>query len=88
MESESHVEQLVLAQIQQMQDNLTREGLPMFFDAGQERGIIVGNAEERLVEAHRERPRPEHYLAKGFAADAIVEGLRHFGLAPAAPAKL
>ena len=62
--------------------------LPMFFDAGQERGIIVGNAEERLVEAHRGRPRPEHYLAKGFAADAIVEGLRHFGLAPAAPAKL
>ena len=56
----------------------------MFFDAGQERGIIVGNAEERLVEAHRERPRPEHYLAEGFAADAIVEGLRHFHGGPAA----
>lgn len=57
--------------------------LPMFFGAGNERGTIVGNAEVKLVEAHKTDPRPEHYLATGFAADAVVEGLRHFGLAPA-----
>jgi hydroxymethylpyrimidine pyrophosphatase-like HAD family hydrolase len=60
--------------------------LPMFFGAGKERGTIVGNAEERLMQAHKADPRPEHYLAHGFAADAIAEGLCHFCLTPAAPA--
>merc|ERR1711941_252945 len=59
--------------------------LPMFFGAGRERGIIVGNAEEKLVGRHKHEPRAEHYWAEGFhAADGIVEGLRHFGLVPKA----
>jgi hypothetical protein len=37
---------------------------------------------QRLKEAHSADPREEHYQAAGFAADAIVEGLQHFGLAP------
>ena len=56
--------------------------LPMFFSAGREHGVIVGNAEDRLKDAHRADRRPQHYQARGFAADAIVEGLKHFGLAP------
>ena len=60
--------------------------VPMFWGAGRERGTIVGNAEARLVEERHRAARGDslarRYLAKGFAADAIIEGLLHFGFAP------
>ena len=62
--------------------NRGANNLPMFLGVGRERGVIVGNAEDRLKAAHWGDPRKEHCQAQGFAADAIVEGLKHFGLAP------
>lgn len=44
--------------------------------------LIVGNAEEALKAAHAKEGRAWHYQARGFGAEAIVEGLHHFGLAP------
>ena len=51
--------------------------IPMFWGAGNERGTIVGNAEALLVAEHRKVPREGHYLASGFFADGVLEGLRH-----------
>ena len=45
--------------------------------AGDERGVLVGNAEERLVAHHKSNIRPHHHMASGFAADGVLEGLAH-----------
>ncbi|MFQ4144046.1 sucrose-phosphate phosphatase [Chlorogloeopsis sp. ULAP02] len=50
------------------------------FAAGNERGIIVGNARPELLEWHNENPGDRRYLAKNFCAGGIIEGLRYFGL--------
>ena len=61
--------------------------VPMFWGAGRERGTLVGNAEAKIVAKHKGdsgASKARHFLAKGFAADAVMEGMRHFGLAPPA----
>ncbi|RUR74469.1 sucrose-phosphate phosphatase [Chlorogloeopsis fritschii PCC 6912] len=50
------------------------------FAAGNERGIIVGNARPELLQWHNENPGDRRYLAKNFCAGGIIEGLRYFGL--------
>ncbi|MEH2339023.1 sucrose-phosphate phosphatase [Nostoc sp.] len=50
------------------------------FAVGNERGIIVGNARKELLQWHDEYPADHHYLAKGFCAGGIIEGLKYFGL--------
>jgi sucrose-6-phosphatase len=50
------------------------------FSAGEERGIIVGNAQPELLSWHRDHPTPTHYLAKSHCAAGILEGLKYFGL--------
>ncbi|WP_366918473.1 sucrose-phosphate phosphatase [Acaryochloris sp. IP29b_bin.148] len=50
-----------------------------FFRAGQERGIIVGNARPELLTWYQESAADHHYLAKANCAGGILEGLRHFG---------
>ncbi|NRB09439.1 MAG: sucrose-phosphate phosphatase [Richelia sp.] len=50
------------------------------FAAGEERGIIVGNARPELLEWHNHNPRQHRYLAKDFCAGGILEGLKYFGL--------
>ena len=49
------------------------------FAVGNERGIIVGNAREELIEWHNENPAEYRYLAKNKCAGGILEGLKHFG---------
>lgn len=50
------------------------------FAVGNERGIIVGNARKELFQWHNEYPADYRYLAKGFCAGGIIEGLHYFGL--------
>jgi sucrose-6-phosphatase len=49
------------------------------FAAGEERGIIVGNARPELIQWHSENPADNRYLAKNICAGGILEGLKHFG---------
>ncbi|MDX2098720.1 MAG: sucrose-phosphate phosphatase [Leptolyngbyaceae cyanobacterium bins.59] len=49
------------------------------FSMGEERGIIVGNAQPELLRWHQANPSPNHYLAKAACAGGILEGLAHFG---------
>jgi sucrose-6-phosphatase len=50
------------------------------FAAGNERGIIVGNARPELLDWHNEYPANYRYLAQNFCAGGILEGLKYFGL--------
>ncbi len=47
---------------------------------GQNRGIIVGNAQPELLSWHHQNPAPHRYLAKAHFAAGILEGLAHFGV--------
>ena len=49
------------------------------FSAGQERGIVVGNAQHELLAWHYANPSPNRYLARAACAGGILEGLYHFG---------
>lgn len=49
------------------------------FAVGNERGIIVGNARKELLTWHSDYPADHRYLAQGFCAGGILEGLKHFG---------
>jgi len=49
------------------------------FNAGEERGIVVGNARKELLEWHFANPSPHRYLAQAHCAGGILEGLQHFG---------
>ncbi|MCY6492430.1 sucrose-phosphate phosphatase [Leptolyngbya sp. GGD] len=49
------------------------------FAVGEERGIIVGNAQAELLAWHRDHPIPHHYLAQSHCAAGILEGLKYFG---------
>lgn len=44
-----------------------------------EKGIIVANAKQELLDWHNENPNENRYLAKAEFAAGIEEGLRHFG---------
>ena len=48
------------------------------FSVGEERGIIVGNAQSELLDWHSANPSEYHYLANAFYAGGILEGLKHF----------
>lgn len=48
------------------------------FSAGEERGIIVGNAKPELLEWHYANPSPHRYLAQACCAGGILEGLNYF----------
>lgn len=50
-----------------------------FFQSGEERGIIVGNAQPELLKWHYANPSINRYLAKADCAGGILEGLKHFG---------
>ena len=50
------------------------------FAAGEERGIIVGNARPELLTWHNDNPAKHRYLAKNVCAGGIIEGLNYFGL--------
>ena len=45
----------------------------------EEKGIIVANAKQELLEWHKANPNKNRYLAKAEFAAGIEEGLRHFG---------
>lgn len=49
------------------------------FAAGNERGIIVGNARPELLQWHNAYPAKHRYLAQSHCAGGILEGLQHFG---------
>jgi sucrose-6F-phosphate phosphohydrolase len=49
------------------------------FAVGEERGILVGNAREELIQWHNENPANHRYLAKNVCALGIIEGLKYFG---------
>jgi len=49
------------------------------FRTGDERGIIVGNARQELLEWHHANPSPNRYLAHAACAGGVLEGLNHFG---------
>ncbi|MBV8887773.1 MAG: sucrose-phosphate phosphatase [Chroococcidiopsidaceae cyanobacterium CP_BM_RX_35] len=49
------------------------------FSMGEERGIIVGNAQPELLQWHKAHPASYHYLAQAACASGILEGLNHFG---------
>ncbi|KGF72740.1 sucrose-phosphate phosphatase [Neosynechococcus sphagnicola sy1] len=49
------------------------------FRSGQEKGIIVGNAQPELLKWHHQNPALNRYLAKTCCARGILEGLKHFG---------
>jgi sucrose-6F-phosphate phosphohydrolase len=49
------------------------------FAVGNERGIIVGNARPELLKWHTEYPADYRYLAQGYCAGGILEGLKYFG---------
>jgi sucrose-6-phosphatase len=50
-----------------------------FFSVGQERGIIVGNAQPELLQWYEINPADYLYLAKAQCAAGILEGLYYFG---------
>jgi len=49
------------------------------FSAGEERGILVGNAKPELRQWYEENKKDYHYFAQADYADGILEGLHHFG---------
>ena len=49
------------------------------FSVGQERGILVGNAQPELLEWYNTHPSDHRYLANADCAGGILEGLNHFG---------
>lgn len=49
------------------------------FAVGDERGIIVGNAQPELLDWYNENQADYHYLAKDICAGGILEGLQYFG---------
>ncbi|WP_413174987.1 sucrose-phosphate phosphatase [Anabaena azotica] len=49
------------------------------FAVGNERGIIVGNAQKELLQWHKQNPATHRYLAQNFYAAGIMEGLYYFG---------
>lgn len=49
------------------------------FSVGDERGIIVGNAQPELLHWHNSNPAAHRYLAKAHFAAGILEGLKYFG---------
>lgn len=49
------------------------------FKLEQTKGIIVGNARPELRQWHENNPSHHRYLAKGYYASGILEGLKHFG---------
>ena len=49
------------------------------FAVGNERGIIVGNAQTELLQWHNQHPADYRYLAQNFCAGGILEGLKHLG---------
>lgn len=49
------------------------------FSVGEERGIVVGNAQPELLDWHDANPAPHRYLAKACCAGGILEGLKYFG---------
>jgi sucrose-6F-phosphate phosphohydrolase len=49
------------------------------FSAGEERGILVGNAKPELRQWYEENKKDYHYFAQAHYADGILEGLHHFG---------
>lgn len=49
------------------------------FQAGEELGIIVGNAQPELLKWYKENPSQNIYFAQAHCAGGILEGLRHFG---------
>jgi len=49
------------------------------FSVGEERGIIVGNAQLELLRWHKANFAEYHYLAQASCAGGILEGLDHFG---------
>jgi sucrose-6-phosphatase len=49
---------------------------------GENRGIIVGNAQVELLDWHHQNPAPLRYRAKAHYANGILEGLRYFDVLP------
>jgi sucrose-6-phosphatase len=49
------------------------------FSAGEERGILVGNAKPELRQWYEENKKDYHYFAQADYANGILEGLHHFG---------
>ncbi len=49
------------------------------FEVGEERGIIVGNAQPELRQWYEENRQDSLYFAKASCAGGILEGLKHFG---------
>ena len=48
------------------------------FSAGDERGILVGNAQPELLAWYRDHQSENHYLANAHCAAGILEGLQYF----------
>ena len=42
-------------------------------------GVIMGNAQPELLQWHHKNPNDDRYLAQGFCAAGILEGLQYFG---------
>ena len=42
-------------------------------------GVIMGNAQPELLQWHYQNPSDDRYLAQGFCAAGILEGLQYFG---------
>ena len=42
-------------------------------------GVIMGNAQPELLQWHHQNPSDDRYLAQGFCAAGILEGLQYFG---------
>ena len=42
-------------------------------------GVIMGNAQPELLQWHHKNPTDDRYLAQGFCAAGILEGLQYFG---------
>ncbi len=49
------------------------------FEGRTEKGIIVGNARVELRDWHLANPSDHRYLATGYYAEGVLEGLRYFG---------
>ncbi|MEQ8382298.1 MAG: sucrose-phosphate phosphatase [Coleofasciculus sp. A1-SPW-01] len=49
------------------------------FSAGEERGILVGNAKPELRQWYEANKKDYHYFAQADYADGILEGLHHLG---------
>jgi sucrose-6F-phosphate phosphohydrolase len=47
--------------------------------AGEEKGLIVGNAKPELRQWYEANSTDNHYLAEADCAGGIIEGLKHFG---------